>query len=134
MNFRAVLVLHKTAGSAQTHKSISFIWIVWSTLYVYLCIGFGNVWYFWFKSPCVCCCCTNRSWHRTFVKWVEIERVFTYFKAHLKWDHSNFIKCHVDFKCRYTYKLRKKPYTNDNTKSYSRLRVLAEHVDLGSSL
>ena len=25
-----------TARSAQTHKSISFIWIVWSTLYVYL--------------------------------------------------------------------------------------------------
>ena len=24
------------ARSAQTHKSISFIWIVWSTLYVYL--------------------------------------------------------------------------------------------------
>ena len=24
------------AGSAQTHKSISLIWIVWSTLYVYL--------------------------------------------------------------------------------------------------
>ena len=37
MNFRAVLALPKTAGSAQTHKSISFIWIVWSTLYVYLC-------------------------------------------------------------------------------------------------
>ena len=28
--------LPKTASSAQTHKSISFIWIVWSTLYVYL--------------------------------------------------------------------------------------------------
>ena len=37
MNFIAVLVLPKTAGSAQTHKSISFTWIVWSTLYVYLC-------------------------------------------------------------------------------------------------
>ena len=36
MNFRAVLVLPKTAGSAKTHKSMSFIWIVWSTLYVYL--------------------------------------------------------------------------------------------------
>ena len=35
--FRAVLVLPKTAGSAQTYKSMSFIWIVWSTLYVYLC-------------------------------------------------------------------------------------------------
>jgi len=33
LNFKAVLVLPKTAGSAQTHKSISFIWIVWSTLY-----------------------------------------------------------------------------------------------------
>ena len=38
----AVLVLPKTAGSAQTHKSISFIWIVWSTLYVYLCRSDGN--------------------------------------------------------------------------------------------
>ena len=36
MNFKAVLALQKTARSAQTHKSISFIWIVWSTLYVYL--------------------------------------------------------------------------------------------------
>ena len=26
----------KTAGYAQPHKSMSFIWIVWSTLYVYL--------------------------------------------------------------------------------------------------
>ena len=34
--FKAVLVLPKTADSAQTHKSRSFIWIVWSTLYVYL--------------------------------------------------------------------------------------------------
>ena len=31
-------MLPKTAGSAQTHKSMSFIWIVWSTLYVYLCL------------------------------------------------------------------------------------------------
>ena len=38
MNFKAVLALPKTACSAQTHKSISFIWIVWSTLYV-LCIS-----------------------------------------------------------------------------------------------
>ena len=36
LNFKAVLALPKTAGSAQTHRSISFIWIVWSTLYVYL--------------------------------------------------------------------------------------------------
>ena len=41
MNFKAVLTLPKTARSAQTHKSKSFIWIVWSTLYVfvYLCTG-----------------------------------------------------------------------------------------------
>ena len=32
MNFKAVFPLPKTARSAQTHKSISFIWIVWSTL------------------------------------------------------------------------------------------------------
>ena len=37
LNFRAVLVLPKIAGSVQTHKSVSFIWIVLSTLYVYLC-------------------------------------------------------------------------------------------------
>ena len=36
LNFKAVLALPKTARSAQTHKSISFIWIVWSTLYIYL--------------------------------------------------------------------------------------------------
>ena len=37
LNFRAVLALPKSARSAQTHKNISFFWIVWSTLYVYLC-------------------------------------------------------------------------------------------------
>ena len=39
MNFKAVLALPETARSAQTHKNISFIWIwiFWSTLYVYLC-------------------------------------------------------------------------------------------------
>ena len=37
MNFKAVFALPKTARSAKTHKSISFVWIVWSTLYVYLC-------------------------------------------------------------------------------------------------
>ena len=36
LNVRAVLVLPKMAGSAQANKSMSFIWIVWSTLYVYL--------------------------------------------------------------------------------------------------
>ena len=35
--FKAFLALHKMACSAQPHKSISFIWFVWSTLYVYLC-------------------------------------------------------------------------------------------------
>ena len=38
MNFKAVLALPKMAKSAQTYKSISFIWIVWSTLYIYLCL------------------------------------------------------------------------------------------------
>ena len=38
MNFKAVLAQPKTAPSAQTYKSITFIWIVWSTLYVYLCL------------------------------------------------------------------------------------------------
>ena len=37
LNFKAVLAMPKTACSTQTHKSISFIWIVWSTLYVNLC-------------------------------------------------------------------------------------------------
>ena len=35
-------MLPKTAGSAQTQKSMSFIWIVWSTLYVYLWKGAGT--------------------------------------------------------------------------------------------
>ena len=42
LNFQAVLALPKTARSAQTHESMSFIWIVWSTLYVYLWIYYGN--------------------------------------------------------------------------------------------
>ena len=33
---KVVLALPIMASSAQTHKSMSFIWIVWSTLYVYL--------------------------------------------------------------------------------------------------
>ena len=33
LNFKVVLELPKTACSAQTHKSISFNWIVWRTLY-----------------------------------------------------------------------------------------------------
>ena len=36
MNFKAVLALPKTARSAKTHKNISFISIVWSTLYMYI--------------------------------------------------------------------------------------------------
>ena len=42
MNFRAVLVLPKTAGSAQTHRCMRFIWIVWSTLYLYLWLPPGG--------------------------------------------------------------------------------------------
>ena len=38
-HFKAVLTLPKMAPSAQIHKSISFNWIVWSTLYVYLWVG-----------------------------------------------------------------------------------------------
>ena len=46
MCVRAVLVLPKTASSAQTYKSMSFIWIVWSTLYVYLwCNGNFLIWW-----------------------------------------------------------------------------------------
>ena len=36
--FKAVLALPKMTHFAQTHRSVSFIWIVWSTLYV-------NLWY-----------------------------------------------------------------------------------------
>ena len=43
MNFKAVLALPKTAPSAQTYKSITFIPIVWSTLYVYLCLHWQNL-------------------------------------------------------------------------------------------
>ena len=38
LNLKAVLALPKTARSAKTHKSIIFIRIVWSTLYLYLCL------------------------------------------------------------------------------------------------
>ena len=42
LNFKGVLALPKTTRFAQTHKSISFIWLVWSTLYVYLCGKTGS--------------------------------------------------------------------------------------------
>ena len=43
LHFKAVLALPKTACSTQTHVSISFIWIVWSTLSIYLCIRGANL-------------------------------------------------------------------------------------------
>ena len=51
--FRTVLVLPKTASSAQTHKSMSFIGIVWSTLYVYL----------WLKLQCLILLTINTNWY-----------------------------------------------------------------------
>ena len=42
-NFEAVLALPKMAHSAQKHKSISFIWIVWSTLCVYESSQWENI-------------------------------------------------------------------------------------------
>ena len=53
LNFKALLALPKMAPSAQTNKSISFIWIFWSTLYVYLR---REVWLvlYWL--------CTSKSW------------------------------------------------------------------------
>ena len=50
MNFREVLVLPKMADSAQKHKSMSFIWIVWSTLHVYL---WPEVWFLWSKQKII---------------------------------------------------------------------------------
>ena len=47
MNFTLVLALPKMARSAQTHKSIGFIWMVWSTLYVYLCALSENIVILW---------------------------------------------------------------------------------------
>ena len=48
MSFKAVLALPKTASSAQINKSISFIGIVWSTLYVYLWSQYElNYWTSW---------------------------------------------------------------------------------------
>ena len=44
LKFKEVLALPKMACSAQTHKSISFIWTVWSTLYVYLCLFLTLAW------------------------------------------------------------------------------------------
>ena len=60
LDFKAVLALPKTACSAQTHKSISFIRIVWSTLYVYLCLQTGNAPYDadWFEPTFQC----NSAW------------------------------------------------------------------------
>jgi hypothetical protein len=49
-------VLPKTTGSAQTRKSMSFTWIVWSTLYVYLCLSRAvnedwQLWHRYGRSP-----------------------------------------------------------------------------------
>ena len=63
------LALPKTARSAQTHKSISFIWIVLSTLYAYLWPFYQNIdkiMYFLlcpkefalFFCTCSACCCS----------------------------------------------------------------------------
>ena len=70
LNFKAVLALPKTADSAQTLKNISFIWIVWSTLYVYLCYNAELIatihsiteflprdTKFWSTKALSCCCC-----------------------------------------------------------------------------
>ena len=64
MNFRAVLVLLKMAGSAQAHKSMSFIWILWRTLYVYLCPA---AWLkiYWAKPI------SNRKWQNRLNSWFE---------------------------------------------------------------
>ena len=43
LNFKADLALPKMARSAQTHQSISFIWIVSINLYVYLCMFISKV-------------------------------------------------------------------------------------------
>ena len=50
MNFKAVLVLPKTARFAHTQKSISFIWIVWSLgkpefVYLWIMVYFLKVKY-----------------------------------------------------------------------------------------
>mgnify|MGYP006863840669 CR=1 FL=1 len=51
MYFKAVLALPKTAPSAQTCKSITFIWIVWSTLYIYLWEDSKSQMYFMYLLP-----------------------------------------------------------------------------------
>ena len=53
LDFKAALALPKMARSVQTHKSISFIWIVWSTLYVYLC---------YFLRLGIACLSTGTNW------------------------------------------------------------------------
>ena len=55
LNFKTGSALPKTARSAQTHKSISFIWIVWSTLYLNLWVKYhhmpAKVEIFWTHPP-----------------------------------------------------------------------------------
>ena len=43
-------MLPRMAGSAQTYKSMSFIWIVWSTLYVYLWVDPNSNMHKWYSG------------------------------------------------------------------------------------
>ena len=75
LNFKAALALLKTAPSAQTYKSITFLWIVWSTLYVYLWRQpWDGVLYFW-KSIFIHLC-----FHEMFFFLTSKKKVFKYSK------------------------------------------------------
>ena len=62
LNFRAALMQPKTAASAQTLKSMSFIWTVWSTLYVYL----------WSESRYFFCIFVYLLFHTVDVHWSRL--------------------------------------------------------------
>ena len=69
--FELVLVMPKTASSGQTHKSICFIWIVWSTLYVYLWLRA----YCPYNRYCVAITCEAPYWYKVST-WLSKTSVF----------------------------------------------------------
>ena len=78
-------MLPKTTGSAQTHKPMRVIWIVWSTLYVCLWTKPKTFRYAW---PCTCESSKLLTWHAGFRQ--STQMVFT-----------NFISDRDFFSCSY---------------------------------
>ena len=82
-----LLVLPKMAGFAKTHKSMSFIWIVWSTLYVYLCCKLKLFRLLFVCSLCLCFSPLGIVWYLFLqdfslslykISWISSEDAFSF--------------------------------------------------------